>query len=322
MKSRLSRSGVAVAIGVSVALAGCSAGGSMSEGTGGGGSASAAPVAWNEPTADLSGVTLTFGGGSVGGALDKVIKDFEAATKVKIKRTVYPDPYEQNLLTKVATGDKPDLASWQPTASSLAALQAPTNLLPLEGAPWLESLDPGLRDITGFFDKTRYAALVTTPSVMGVYYNKAAFTKAGVTELPKSWAELIAAADAIKAEGQVPFHEAGGAKWPTQWWVQVPLAEAAKAGLWEEVNTNEQQFTSPAIQAAITDYKGLIDKGYFNKDIKTATFEEQAEAVYSGKAAMSVQVDALLLQMQTTHSATEIDKAVGWFPISKDGNIA
>ncbi len=157
--------------------------------------------------------------------------------------------------TKVASGDKPDLAFWQPTASGLTSLNASTNLQSLEGAPWVSKFKPALRDITGKLDGKRYAALISSPAVEGVYYNKQVFAKYGISSLPKNFDEMVAAAKTIKAKGGTPFYEMGGDRWATQWWVQVQLADAAKAGLWDKVNKNEEKFTDPTILNAIKQYK-------------------------------------------------------------------
>ncbi|MBT2501688.1 ABC transporter substrate-binding protein [Curtobacterium sp. ISL-83] len=305
---------LALALGATVLLSGCSSGGSLS------GSSSKSEATWNSPTKDLTGVTITYGGGVAGGPIDQVIKAFEKKTHARIKRVAYPDPYEQNLLTKVATGDKPDLASWQPTTSELTALQAPTNLLSLNGAPWLPKVNKDVRDLTGFVGGTRYAALVTSPSVIGMYYNKAQFAKYGIKTTPKDWAGMVADAKKVKDGGGTPFYEAGATQWPTQWWPQAQIAEKAPA-FWKDVNSNKQQFTSPTMMNAITEYKKLIDQGYFNSDIKTGTFENQATSLLNGKVAMVLQVNSYLGQLQTTASAKQIDDKLGWFPISAKGNI-
>ncbi|MCU1444439.1 ABC transporter substrate-binding protein [Cryobacterium sp.] len=316
MKTSTFVKAVTLAAAASLLFTGCASGG-------GGNSATNGTAVWNEPTASLEGVTLTFGGGTVSDpGLTQVMDAFTEATGAEFDKIAYPDPYEQSLLTKVAVGDMPDLAAWQPTASQLTTLQPSKNLLSLDDAPWLDELDPAVKDVTGFVGDTRYAALVTSPSVMGVYYNKGLFAQYGITEAPADWAEFIADAQSIKDQGGVPFYEAGGDRWPTQWWPQVQLAEQAQAGLWDRVNTNEEQFTSPAILDAITEYKSLIDAGLFNSDIKTATVIDQANAVLTGEAAMAVQVNALLLQMQSVSDTETIDANVGWFPISQAGNIA
>lgn len=316
MKKSSLATGLALVASAALLLTGCASGGSLS----GSGGDDSGKVVWNDPGKDLSGVTLTYGGGVAGGPIDQVIKAFEKKTNVKFKKVAYPDPYEQSLLTKVATGDKPDLASWQPTTSELTALQAPTNLLSLDGAPWLEKIDPSVRDITGFVGKTRYAALVTSPSVMGMYYNKQVFEDAGITDEPTTWDEMLADAKKIKADGGTAFYEAGATQWPTQWWPQAQLGSKAPT-FWKDVNQNKQQFTSPTMLTAIQNYKDLIDQGYFNSDIKTGTFEKQATSLLSGKVGMVLQVNSYLNQIQTTASTSEIDKKLGWFPISGDGAI-
>lgn len=317
MKLRTATAAAAVTAAAALFLSGCAGGGSLQSG---GDSSSSG---WNKPTASLKGVTLTYGGGTtVDAGIKQVQAAFTKATGAKFKKVVYPDPYEQTLLTKVAAGDKPDLAGWQPTTSELTPLQPAKNLLPMTGAPWLNKVDPATRDVAGFFDKTRYAAIVTSPSVIGVYYNKQVFQKYGITSTPKNFDEMLADAKKIKAAGGTAFEDAVGDQWPTQWTVQVQLAEAAKSGLWSRLNTNKEQFTSPTILNAIKQYKSMVDQGLYNKDIKTTTFVQQSDALLKGKAAMAIQVNALVLQMQQTASTEQIDKSIGWFPISKSGTTA
>src|SRR4051812_36558423 len=192
---------------------------------------------WADPTAKLDGVKLTIWAAQNSNTIpQKVVDGFQKATGATVQVVTIPDPYEQGVQTKVATGDKPDLAFWQPTASELTALNATQNLQSLEGAPWVKNYTGNQADMTGKLDGTRYAALVTTPAVIGVYYNKDVFAANGITTTPKNWDEFIALAEQLKAKGVDPFYEMGGDKWATQWWVQAQLADAAKDGLWDKVN--------------------------------------------------------------------------------------
>lgn len=307
---------LALAATAALVLAGCS-----DPGAGGGGSA--APADWPAQDADLSGTTLTIWAAQNSNTVpDSVVKGFEKLTGAKVDVVTIPDPYEQSVQTKVATGDKPDLAFWQPTASQLTALNATTNLQPLDGAPWIDSYTPELRDITGILDDTRYATLITTPAVEGVYYNKEVFAKAGITETPANWDEFLADARALKAAGVTPFFDfGGGTPWATQWWVQVQLADAAKDGLWDKVNAGTEKFTDPTIQGAIDTYNGLIGEGLFNANLKTATFEDQAPALLSGEAAMAVQVNSFFGSLQAISTTAELNEKIGFFPISPSGNV-
>ncbi len=314
---KITRSAIAaVAVVGALALAGCSDPGASDAGNG------QSTSDWPAQDTKLDGTTLTIWAAQNSNKTpDSVIQGFEKLTGATVKVVTIPDPYEQGVQTKVATGDKPDLAFWQPTASELTALNATTNLQTLDGAPWLDNYTGNLKDITGLLDGKRYAALVTTPAVIGVYYNKEVFAKNGITSTPKSWDDFIALAKQLKAKGVTPFYEMGADKWATQWWVQAQLADAAKDGLWDKVNKNEEKFTDPTIQGAITTYKGLIDDGLFNSDIKTATFADQGDALLGGKAAMAMQVNSFFNELQASASTAELDKKIGFFPISPSGNV-
>jgi len=277
---------------------------------------------WADPTAKLDGVKLTIWAAQNSNTVPKkVIEGFQAATGATVEVVTIPDPYEQSIQTKVATGDKPDLAFWQPTASMLTAINAKTNLQPLTDAPWLSKLAPDLKDITGLLDNTRYAALVTSPAVEGVYYNKEVFAANGITTPPKTFDEMVTLAGQLKGKGVTPFFEMGGDRWATQWWVQVQLADAAKAGLWDRINTGKEKFTDPAVLDTITKYQALIKQGLFNSDIKTAKFEDQGTALLDGKAAMVVQVNSFFGQLQAKADTATLDKKIGFFPIAPSGNV-
>src|SRR4051794_5632690 len=115
MRKRL---GLTAAVVASLLLAACSNPSSGSGDDGKGGSAS-----WPKETAKLNGTTLTLWAAQNSNTVaKKVISDFQAATGAKVNVVTIPDPYEQGVQTKVASGDKPDLAFWQPTASELTSL--------------------------------------------------------------------------------------------------------------------------------------------------------------------------------------------------------
>jgi raffinose/stachyose/melibiose transport system substrate-binding protein len=312
MRKRIGAAAIAVA---SLVLAACSSPSSGKD-------SNAIPASWPSETAKLNGTTLTIWAAQNSNTVaKKVVSDFEAATGAKINIVTIPDPYEQDLQTKVASGDKPDLAFWQPTASELTSLNASNNLQPLGGAPWVSKFKPALQNITGELNGKRYAALISSPAVEGVYYNKQVFAKYGITSTPKNFDEMIADAKTIKSKGGTPFFEMGGDRWATQWWVQVQLADATKAGLWDKVNTNQEKFTDPTILNAIKKYKDLVGQGLFNSNITSATFADQGKALLAGDAAMVVQVNSFFSELQASAKTDELNQKIGFFPISPSGNI-
>lgn len=298
-----------------VALAGCSAnaaGGSSDNSS------------WPSENASLKGVSLTFWDAAASATIPKaVISSFEKATGANVKIVTIPDPYEQDVLTKIATGDKPDVAFWQPSASQLSSINATTNLLPLTNAPWLSKVDPALRDAAGFVGKTRYAALISTPALVGMYYNKADFQKAGITSTPKSIPEMITDAKQLKAAGITPFYDAAKDQWPTQWFVQSELADASKAGFYQQLNERKAKWTDSTFTDAVTGYQSLINQGLFNSDIKTGTFVDQGKQLLSGNVAMTDQITAYAGELLgQAGSGSALDSKVGYFGISPTGNLS
>lgn len=285
-------------------------------------SATGGPVEWADPTAKLDGVNLTIWAAQNSSTVpEQVVEAFEKQTGASVEIVTIPDPYEQSIQTRVATGDKPDLAFWQPTGSMLTAINAKANLQSLDGAPWLGDLEPSLKDMTGLLDGTRYAALITSPAVEGVYYNKKVFAEHGITAPPGNFADMVALGRQLKTAGVTPFYEMGGDRWATQWWVQVQLADAAKDGLWDKVNAGKETFESPVFVDAITTYQNLVKEGLFNSDIVTATFEDQADALLNGETAMVVQVNSFFGQLQAKADTAKLNDTIGFFPISPSGNV-
>lgn len=285
---------------------------------------------WPEQSTDLTGVDLTMWVSPNSKTLfEDVVASFNEKTGANLKISVVADVYVNNAQTKIATGDVPDLGVWQPTSSMLSGLVAQGKVQKLDDAPFVKNYKKGYENAAGMYNGSRYSLLFSAPSVLGVYYNKEVFEKAGITELPKNWDELIETAQTIKENlpdgTESPVYDMGGAQWGTQWAVQVQLAEAARDGLWDRVNSNKEKFTDATIMNAITEYQRMIkDLGLFNTDIGSATDVMEEKALLDGQTAMIFGNLSLFLgvsAMANNDKAT-LDKKIGFFPISKEGTIA
>ncbi|MFJ9743283.1 ABC transporter substrate-binding protein [Streptomyces sp. NPDC101166] len=282
-----------------------------------GAGADAAPQGPVDPTANLKGVKLTMWTAQNSVSQPKqAIEAFEKATGAQITTEVIPDPYESNVPTKLASGVKPDLMFWQPTGSTLPFVQPQQNLLQLDKEDWVSKLGKTEQSL-GQVDGHRYAAIVTSPAVLGVYYNKDVFKKAGVTAMPKSYDDMLAIAAQIKAKtGVAPFFEVGGDKWPLQWQVQAQLTDLPQS-FWDDLNKNKESWTNKVVVDAITKYKTkILDGGLAQKNYRTATFVDQGKAIMDGSAAMALNVTSLQSEIQAASSTAEMDAKLGWFPIA------
>ncbi|MFH9990218.1 ABC transporter substrate-binding protein [Streptomyces luteogriseus] len=272
-----------------------------------------------DPSARLDGVKLTmWTAQNTVDAPKQVIDAFEKATGATVETRAIPDLYEQNVPTKLASGDRPDLMFWQPSVSTLPFVQPRQNLLTLDGEPWVSKLGDTEKSL-GVVDGKRYAAIVTSPAMLGVYYNKDVFKKAGLSEkdFPASYDELLAlgrkVADRTDAAA---FYEAGGDKWPLQWQMQLQLTDLDRQW-WADLNANKKKWTDPVVVGAIKKYKEkLLDAGLAQKNYRTGTFTGQADALWKGEAGMVLNVTSFQSQLQAKHSTAEIDRRIGWFPVA------
>ncbi|HET6859966.1 MAG TPA: ABC transporter substrate-binding protein [Streptomyces sp.] len=283
------------------------------------GGGASAPGAKVDPTAKLDGVKLTmWTAQNTVNAPKQVIDAFEKATGAEIDAQAIPDLYEQNVPTKLASGVKPDLMFWQPSISTLPFVRPEQNLLTLDAEPWVEKLGETERSL-GVVDGRRYAAIVTSPAMLGVYYNKDVFKKAGITEdrLPGSYDDLLALGRTIADRTDAAaFYEAGGDKWPMQWQLQVQLTDLDDQW-WADLNKNKEKWTDPVVVKAVKKYKDkLLDAGLAQKNYRTGTFTGSADALWKGEAGMVLNVTSFQSQLQAKYSTAEIDKKIGWFPVS------
>ena len=272
-----------------------------------------------DPTARLDGVKLTmWTAQNTVDAPKQVIDAFEKATGAKVETQAITDLYEQHVPTKLASGDRPDLMFWQPSISTLPFVQPQQNLLTLDGEPWVSTLGDTEKSL-GVIDGKRYAAIVTSPAMLGVYYNKDVFKQAGLGEkdFPKSYDELLALGRKVADQTDAAaFYEAGGDKWPLQWQMQLQLTDLDRQW-WADLNANKKKWTDPVVVGAIKKYKEkLLDAGLAQKNYRTGTFTGQADALWKGEAGMVLNVTSFQSQLQAKHSTAEIDRKIGWFPVA------
>ena len=105
--------------------------------------------------------------------------------------------------------------------------------------------------------------------------------------------------------------------------MSVQLADAAKKGLWDRINTGEEKFTDKTVQGAVDNYKALFDEGLYNKDATTAKDSDEAAALWEGKTGMFIAVGGLFNSVAALakNDKTALDEKIGFFPISTESNI-
>ena len=135
-------------------------------------------------------------------------------------------------------------------------------------------------------------ALPFSVGVVGFWYNKDLFAKAGITAPPTTWDEFYATVDKLKAANIAPVSVGAKDKWPSaHYWYYFALRECSKQILTDAV-TN-RQFTDPCFTKAGEDTKKLIDAQPFNRGFLSTPAQTGGTSasglLASGKVAMEMQ---------------------------------
>ena len=155
-------------------------------------------------------------------ALQKVgdVAGEKSGTRIVESAYSAPEQYKAFIQSSVASGDMPDMFTWW-TGGVFAELVESGAIAELDGI-WEELIasgdfDESVRDFYKVGDHIYGVPLHLSRWV--ALYNKAQFEDAGITE-PKTWEELMAAAEALKASGHTPFHATTQDGWRGFIWFQ------------------------------------------------------------------------------------------------------
>ncbi|RSM84891.1 ABC transporter substrate-binding protein [Kibdelosporangium aridum] len=129
-----------------------------------------------------------------------------------------------------------------------------------------------------------------TQTIPPIYYNKKMFADAGITSTPKTWADLLQAADKLKAKGQQPFVIGGGKDgFPASMILTgiISVDVYGKTPDWlTQRRNNKVKFTDADFQAAVAKFADLAAKGYLDKDSVSRDYAATEQAFLDGKGAM------------------------------------
>ena len=309
-------------LGIAVIVAACS-GGSASPATSSEPAASASeapPVETASPAAEP--VTLTVWGSPGWNDAEKaVLQAYKDATGVTVNLELPKD--SDTVLAKWSSGERPDIMFYFADAAHLAALNPAENLQELSAEPFASKQLPSIQTAMQFDGKT-YAALWEYPYVFGTLYNKAILAEAGV-EPPTNFDQLLAACQAIKAKKPdvAPIFFGGGDMWPLQHLVISMNLDGDRDGSFVDgLNNGTKKFTDPEWLKGLQDEKQLVDAGCFNKDLLTATFDQQAHSLVDGTAAININNTYEVSVMLNNDGAEKVDAAVGFVGLSQADGAA
>ncbi|RKQ87216.1 raffinose/stachyose/melibiose transport system substrate-binding protein [Solirubrobacter pauli] len=236
---------------------------------------------------------------------------------VKINVTVLEnEAFKAKLTTTMQSGKVPDIfQSWgggtlkeQADAGLVQDVTEPTKA-------WIGELNPaatGLYELDG-----KQYGIPFNLGMVGVWYRKSLFEKAGIETPPATWDEFLTTVQTLKAKGITPLAIGEKDKWPGMfWWANLSLRIAGKDALAQA--GEDGSFDGPGFVKAGDELQRLIDLQPFQKGFLAAPWDGaggEAAQIGTGKAAMSLMGQwAPSTYAANAKDADAVLGDLGWFP--------
>ena len=230
-------------------------------------------------------------GGFGGEFIDGIVEDFIAANP-GLAHAASPVDHEQfktSILVQLAGGNPPDTFSYWAGARIQFVVDGGRlqNIDDIWEANDMDSQFPqAVIDNAATYDMHRYAVPLTLHWV-GMFYNTALFEEHGVMT-PTNWDELVAAAETFKEAGIPAFALGSMNRWPGQFWFDMILLRTAGNDYRNALMSGEASYTDDEVVRAYGLWKELVDAGYFYPDANAYDWDEAANQVANGEAAMTL----------------------------------
>ena len=223
--------------------------------------------------------------------LNRIFTKFQADANT----TVFDNPighedFKTSILTMLDGGYPPDLFSYWAGART-ADVVARGHVQPIDDlweANGLSKIVPAaLATRATSYDGKRYF-IPFGYHFVGLFYNRRVFAAAGIDKLPETWPEFLDICRRLKAHGVTPLALGAANRWPAQFWFDYLLLRTAGPEFHTKLTGGRAAFTDPEVVRAMEMWRQLLDAGYFNADAADRDWNDAADGVGRGTAAMTL----------------------------------
>ena len=120
-----------------------------------------------------------------------------------------------------------------------------------------------------------------------LWYNPKVLKDAGITKVPATWSEFIAALDKAKAKGVIPLSL--GEQWTQKHLLETVMIATIGPTRWAALWKKGANWSNAGVTLALNRFKTLLT--YTNSDAANLTWQEAGKLVTDGKAAFNIMGD-------------------------------
>ena len=238
---------------------------------------------------------------------------------VNIEITVLEnEAFKTKLTTVMQSGEPPDIfQSWgggvMNDYANAGLLQDITPALDADGGAWRNTFATGALGVYAY--KGKNYGVPWDMGMIGFWYNKELFAKAGIDSPPTTWTEFLDDVKALKAAGITPIALGEGDKWPgMHMWAYLVTRLGGQANF-EGAYNRTGSFTDPPFVEAGYKLQELIALEPFQDGFLGATYGDEATAMGNGKAAMELMGQwAPAVEKDNRADKNGIGDNLGFFP--------
>lgn len=219
--------------------------------------------------------------------LQDVVEKTEAAVpglKINLDAVDSEVNRKEKLRGEMASGKPPEI--FDVFGSPDAGVYAKEGLM-LDLTPILEelSIKDKFSTLDPFTHEGKIYGLPIGVSIEGIFYNKEYFEQKGLS-VPKTLAELEQIAEAIKADGKIPFAQASKDAWIPLMTTNNLWAYYAGPEITYGFKTGESKWTDPKVVEGVKKHQEWVQKGYYKKGELGFEYADMRNQIISGEAIM------------------------------------
>jgi glucose/mannose transport system substrate-binding protein len=143
-----------------------------------------------------------------------------------------------------------------------------------------------------------------------LWYNKAVFEEHGL-EAPTTFDEFFEVAEALQAEGVTPLALGDNEPWTAVHLLETVLLGTLGSDGYNSLWSGELSFDSPEVREALENFDRMLE--YINDDHAALNWQDAAQLVANGEAAMNVMGD-WVAGYYTVDLELEANEDFGWVP--------
>ena len=216
-------------------------------------------------------------------------KKFEEQTGIHVDYQIVPaDQYQDLLLTRLNSGEGPDIWGAQSGFALKTTYNVEQNAVDLSGEPWMSEYSKFSAEQTGVDGKNYGLTYYDTTTDYYMVYNKKLFEAAGA-KVPTTFVELTETCDKLLASGVTPIYEPLADGWHLLmlWAGNGQCIDKIEPGVIDKLNKNETTFAEDEnMKKCVDQLNTLAKNGYFGDNYMSDEFADAEGYMAKGEFAM------------------------------------